>query len=164
LIVANEIEYQQALTHIINTEDKLERYVIQPLLQGDAISLSALFKYGKGVLLSCNQQHIHKIHNQFVLTGCSVNVDNPRRDFYQTLINKVATAMPGLWGYIGIDIIETTNYGPVILEINPRLTTSYVGLGAAIGVNVAARMLDLLAGELEECSPANLTTVNVAIH
>jgi predicted ATP-grasp superfamily ATP-dependent carboligase len=36
-----------------------------------------------------------------------------------------------------------------VLEVNPRLTTSYVGLGAAIGMNPAALVLSLLDGELD---------------
>jgi predicted ATP-grasp superfamily ATP-dependent carboligase len=47
-----------------------------------------------------------------------------------------------LWGYAGIDLILTAG-GPVILEINPRLTTSYVGLRQATGENPATLMLDL---------------------
>jgi tyramine---L-glutamate ligase len=32
----------------------------------------------------------------------------------------------------------------VVLEINPRLTTSYAGLGRALGCNPAGLVLDLL--------------------
>ena len=47
--------------------------------------------------------------------------------------------MPGLIGFVGIDIL--INYNKIyIVEINPRLTTSYVGLYETIGCN----MIDLL--------------------
>ena len=39
--------------------------------------------------------------------------------------------------------------GPVVLEINPRLTTSYVGLRPALGRNPAALVLELLERELD---------------
>jgi predicted ATP-grasp superfamily ATP-dependent carboligase len=41
-----------------------------------------------------------------------------------------------------VDLLDTAN-GPMVLEINPRLTTSCSGLRAATGVNVAARVLGL---------------------
>lgn len=163
-IASNELEYQLALSQIMSADGRISGYVIQPLLQGDAISLSALFKSGQGVLLTCNQQRIHITNNQFVLSGCLVNDDNPRRNLYQTIIGKVAASIPGLWGYIGIDIIETVDQGPVVLEINPRLTTSYAGIGEATGLNIADRVLQLLTGELESVTPTKALTVNVAIH
>jgi len=55
----------------------------------------------------------------------------------------VAQAIPGLWGYVGIDLVDTAD-GPQVIEINPRLTTSYCGLASALGINPAARVLALL--------------------
>ena len=52
-------------------------------------------------------------------------------------------AIPGLWGYVGVDLMLAKE-GPVVLEINPRLTTSYCGLRRALGINTAAMVLDLL--------------------
>ncbi|HEU5303158.1 MAG TPA: ATP-grasp domain-containing protein, partial [Gemmatimonadales bacterium] len=45
-------------------------------------------------------------------------------------------------GYVGVDLI-LTRHGPAVLEINPRLTTSYCGLRQAVGVNTAAVVLSL---------------------
>jgi predicted ATP-grasp superfamily ATP-dependent carboligase len=50
-----------------------------------------------------------------------------------------------LWGYVGVDLVLTGD-GPVVLEINPRLTTSYCALRPALGLNTAALVLDLLKG------------------
>ena len=51
--------------------------------------------------------------------------------------------LPGLAGYVGMDVI--VDDGRVtVLEINPRLTTSYAGLHRAIGRNPAGLVLDLL--------------------
>jgi predicted ATP-grasp superfamily ATP-dependent carboligase len=55
--------------------------------------------------------------------------------------------MPDLWGYVGIDLIDGAT-GPLVLEVNPRLTTSYVGLARAIRMNPAALVLGLLDREL----------------
>jgi predicted ATP-grasp superfamily ATP-dependent carboligase len=134
------------------------RYIIQPYQLGQAASLSCLFKSGQGWLLCCNQQHIVLDQGRFSLQGCLVNAANPKRHFYQHLVAAIAEAMPGLWGYIGIDIIETGGVGPLVLEINPRLTTSYVGIRRATGINVAEQVLQLLNLE-----PDLQPTINQAI-
>ena len=56
-----------------------------------------------------------------------------------SLIDNIKRAMPGLFGFVGIDIL-IRNDMIYIVEINPRLTTSYVGLYETIGCN----MVDLL--------------------
>jgi predicted ATP-grasp superfamily ATP-dependent carboligase len=43
-----------------------------------------------------------------------------------------------------VDLIETAG-GPVVVEVNPRLTTSYAGLRRAIGLNAAELVLGLPA-------------------
>lgn len=120
-----------------------DRYIIQPYQSGQAASLSCLFRKGQGWLLCCNQQQIVLDQGRFSLRGCLVNVDNPKRNFYRHLVAAIAEALPGLWGYIGIDLIETAGVGPLVLEINPRLTTSYVGIRRATGINVAEQVLRL---------------------
>jgi predicted ATP-grasp superfamily ATP-dependent carboligase len=58
------------------------------------------------------------------------------------LARRIAQALPGLWGYVGVDYLETAS-GPVVLEINPRPTTSCCGLRPALGLNLASLVLAL---------------------
>jgi predicted ATP-grasp superfamily ATP-dependent carboligase len=59
----------------------------------------------------------------------------------------VAAALPDLWGIIGVDLIDTKQELQV-LEVNPRITTSYAGLRESTGINPAAMVLDLLHDKL----------------
>jgi predicted ATP-grasp superfamily ATP-dependent carboligase len=120
------------------------QYVIQPHLQGDKTSLSCLFKQGRGWLVCANLQHFEFINQQYHLTGIVVN-HHPDFGLYQQLIDKIAQALPELWGYVGIDLIA--NDKTWVLEINPRLTTSFVGIHEALGINIAEAVLQLLHGE-----------------
>ncbi|MDD2768139.1 MAG: ATP-grasp domain-containing protein [Methylococcus sp.] len=120
------------------------RWIAQPLLEGDALSLSALFAQGRARLLSCNRQHVERAGDGFKLLGCTVNALEDTDGYWQALASSVAAALPELWGYAGIDLIMTAQ-GPRILEINPRLTTSYAGLKKATGENPAAMVLELHA-------------------
>jgi predicted ATP-grasp superfamily ATP-dependent carboligase len=121
------------------------KYIIQPHLYGEKTSLSCLFKNGRAWLLAVNLQQFEIVNNQYQLSAIRVN---HRFDLsaYQGLICAVAEAVPGLWGYAGIDLIETSAQ-TLVLEINPRLTTSFAGLNAALGINPVALVLQLLHGE-----------------
>jgi predicted ATP-grasp superfamily ATP-dependent carboligase len=57
--------------------------------------------------------------------------------------------IPTLLGFIGIDMVlgdDPDGRDDCIIEINPRLTTSYVGLREASRTNLAQAMLDVAAG------------------
>lgn len=123
--------------------DDTEHWIAQPLLQGEPLSLSALFAQGHASLLSCNRQVVETSGDGFVLQACQVNAIADADGRWQMLAEGIAQALPELWGYAGIDLILTAS-GPVILEINPRLTTSYAGLRRATGENPAALTLELL--------------------
>jgi tyramine---L-glutamate ligase len=121
------------------------RYIIQPQLAGQTISLSCLFKQGRGWLLCANQQQFTISKQQYHLAGLVVNyTDNLLA--YNALVDAIALALPDLWGYVGIDLIETPEQ-TWLLEINPRLTTSYVGMHEALGLNVVEAVLQLVHGE-----------------
>lgn len=121
------------------------RYIIQPHRPGKKTSLSCLFKQGRGWLLCANLQQFDIINQQYHLSAIIVN-HQLDLSLYQELVDNIAGALPELWGYVGIDLIETQEER-LVLEINPRLTTSFVGIGAALGINVAAAVLQLLQGE-----------------
>jgi tyramine---L-glutamate ligase len=120
-------------------------YVIQPHIQGKKTSLSCLFKRGSGWLVCVNLQQFEIINQQYHLSKIVVNLDSDLSG-YQGLVDTIAKALPELWGYVGIDLIETPD-DILVLEINPRLTTSFVGINAALGINIAENVLQLLAGK-----------------
>lgn len=64
--------------------------------------------------------------------------------------DQAVRAIPGLRGYVGVDLIlgEREDYArDQVIEINPRLTTSYVGLRALAKTNLAKAMIDVAEGE-----------------
>ncbi len=134
-------------------------FVIQPFIAGRALSLSCLFKSGKAWLLCCNRQTVEIREGKFQLTGCEVNIAHNNKQRYQQLIDKIAVAMPGLWGYVGIDFIEQDDGKLFVLEINPRLTTSYVGISQALGVNMAEQLVQLIVQDPEYNRVLNKTII-----
>src|ERR1700674_1994236 len=118
-------------------------YVLPHYLRGAPLSLSLLCDGESAQLLSCNEQQISIVGSELRFIGVKVNSVQTNRDRYSRLARQIAGAIPGLWGYVGVDLIETTS-GPVVVEINPRLTTSYAGLRQTLGSNPAALVLALL--------------------
>lgn len=60
-------------------------------------------------------------------------------------------SIPGLAGFVGVDVLldleDAESPDDRVVEVNSRLTTSYVGLRALSGVNLAACWLQIVSGE-----------------
>jgi predicted ATP-grasp superfamily ATP-dependent carboligase len=141
-----------------------DRLVAQPWIEGEALSLSMLCHPGTARLLSCNRQQVGIEDSRLTLQGVVVNAFPDVNGCLAELASNIAAAIPGLWGYVGVDLI-LTRHGPVVLEINPRLTTSYCGLRQAVGVNTAAMVLGLLrsGGYADGSAPRTSTAVEIVL-
>jgi predicted ATP-grasp superfamily ATP-dependent carboligase len=140
------------------------RLVAQPWIEGPALSLSLLCTNGRAWLLCCNRQKLRVAGRHLVLEGIAVNAVPDRDGRLAALGGRIAAAMPGLWGYVGVDLVATPS-GPVVLEINPRLTTSYCGLQPALGINAAEMVLALLRPDRRGhwCPPSVQATAEVLL-
>ena len=134
------------------------RLVAQPWLDGEAASLSVHCHDGRATLLAVNRQRLKVSPKGVALLGLEVNALPDPDGRLAALADDVCRAIPGLHGYVGIDLLLGDD-APVVVEVNPRLTTSYVGLGRALGINVARRLLD---GAHREPVPAG-TPVSLAL-
>ncbi len=128
--------------------------VFQPYVHGEARSLSVLCCDRRARLLSCNRQKVELENGVFRFHGVSVNAVADEGGRYAALASDIARALPGLWGYCGVDFIESDT-GPIVIDVNPRLTTSYAGLHRAIGINPAQLVLEL---------PGSIETVAGTMH
>ena len=63
-------------------------------------------------------------------------------------------ALPGLGGFVGIDVVWNEVRGPVVIEVNPRVTSAYVGLSERLGRNLARDVLRLKLMERRHALPA----------
>lgn len=123
------------------------KLVLQPFVAGRVGSLSLLCLHGSARLLGCNELRMAVHDNRFRFLGATVNGLAAMAQRLEPLGQAVAAALPGLWGYAGVDFILAAD-GPVVLDINPRLTVSYAGLRASTGDNPAGAVLALLQGAL----------------
>ncbi|WP_047537210.1 ATP-grasp domain-containing protein [Methylotenera versatilis] len=134
------------LLHWMKQNNKTESHVIQPYQQGVPASISCVMQQGRAQVLSCNTQMISIESNQLSYAGSEVN---GMRDFwheFELFAQKIAAICTDLNGYVGIDVIvDTQNDNQItVVEINPRLTTSYAGLAEATGENPAELIMNTL--------------------
>jgi len=137
--------------------------VAQPWVEGEPWSLSLLCAGGQARLLACNRQRLTWRTGRLQLDAIAVNVRPPADQRVHRLGAEVAAAIEGLWGYVGVDFLLRPD-GPLVLEVNPRLTTSYCGLPAALGRNVAETVLELRRSRaLPAPTPWSAKVVELAI-
>lgn len=122
---------------------------LEPWVEGEPLSLSLLC--GDGCeLLSINRQHIGvDEQGRLAFRGVAVNaltMADERARPLRDLAAQVHEAIPGLAGFVGIDLVWHPRRGPVVIEVNPRVTCAYVGLSAALGRNLSAELLAAHAG------------------
>ena len=135
---------------------ELQRFVVQPYVEGIAASMSVVYRHGQCQLLACNIQHMRFIDGVAKHEGITVNGLLEKKAELLILAEQIGQALPGLEGYVGTDVI-CTETGPVLVEINPRLTTSYAGLRKSLEINVAEFILKDM-GILEPEAEAKIQT------
>lgn len=119
---------------------------VEPWIEGDALSLSLLCRArGDAELLSVNRQRIAvsaagDVHYAGVDIAAIARSD-ARHAALASLACDVAAALPGLRGYVGVDLVWHPQRGPVVIEVNPRVTCAYVGLSRRLSRNLAAEVL-----------------------
>ncbi len=124
-----------------------ESATLEAWVEGEPLSLSLLCGPERVELLSVNRQDIG-IDRDGILSFGGVQIvalaaDEARFAGLQRWATSLANAIPGLRGYVGVDLVWHPQHGPVLIEINPRVTMAYPGLSAALGRNLAAAVLAL---------------------
>jgi predicted ATP-grasp superfamily ATP-dependent carboligase len=87
---------------------------------------------------------------RFTYRGGSLIRETVLAERATSLARQALAALPPALGYVGVDLVlgEAPDGGDdVAIEVNPRLTTSYVGLRAVIKQNLAQAMLAAAAGD-----------------
>ncbi|MCZ7662376.1 MAG: ATP-grasp domain-containing protein [Thermoleophilia bacterium] len=112
-----------------------ESFLLQRYVAGTHASVSLLVGGGEAVALGLNEQWV-RTGIPFEYRGGVAFASHDRRTQALDLARRAVALVPGLRGYVGVDLI-LGDAGCSLIEINPRLTTSYVGLRRVVDVNLA---------------------------
>jgi len=131
-----------------NQPDLQHTHVIQPYLAGVAASISIVSNGQQAYGLSYNLQMLHLQGEQLVYAGGVVNGALEYQPVLKRWINEVQASLPALRGYYGVDILISPQNGKqalvTLIEINPRLTTSYAMLAQTMQCNPAHVILNTM--------------------
>lgn len=109
--------------------------LLQQYVPGTHASVSLLASADDVLPLSLNEQVV-RIGTPFHYEGGAIPLKHRRKRLVMDCARRAVSLVPGLRGYIGVDMVLTEDQFYVI-EINPRLTASYVGLRQIININLA---------------------------
>lgn len=151
-----------------------ETVTLEPWVAGEAMSLSLLVSPVTATcegrpstasveLLSVNRQDIvltakGDVRFDGVHIG-EAHPSDPRLPALQRLAEQTLQALPGLCGFVGIDLVWHATRGPVAIEVNPRVSCAYVGQSRRLGRNLAAEIVTA-----HPLSSAHLTPSPQATH
>lgn len=146
-LVRSERELSQAVCAVRRSQPGA-RIVMQPYLEGLSASVSLLIDGNRTRALTLNAQRV-RAARPFSYHGGRTPLRHPLMDEAIDVARGACEAFVGLRGYVGVDLVLTKSRAFVI-EINPRLTTAYLGVRAALDENVAALALGACSGRLPQ--------------
>lgn len=147
-IVQSYGDFIKASAHLKRTTS-LPYFLLQDHVEGESTSVSILSTGEKTTSLSLNRQNIGFNQGKLTYNGGEVPYQHSLSDDAQDIAEKVVKSMGGLKGYVGVDLLlDEANDEVYILEINPRLTTSYVALRRLLNFNLGEAIIKAVDGEL----------------
>lgn len=121
-----------------------DRAIVQPFVSGQALSVGCLcHEEGFIEVLPIARQHISPSRLQYEGGTIPAEISDKSTALIRELIEAACRTIPGLRGYVGFDVILPMDQPgrPVLVEINPRLTTSYAGYRQLCHDNLAEQLL-----------------------
>jgi predicted ATP-grasp superfamily ATP-dependent carboligase len=127
--------------------------LVQQYVRGVAASVSLVADGCRAVALAVNAQAVCR-SRRFAYRGGTTPLEHPLAAGAVDAALRTCEILPGLRGYVGVDLVLTRS-DAVVIEVNPRLTTAYLGVRSALrgGGNVAALALAACAGALPAPPP-----------
>jgi len=124
-------------------ESMSKQFIAQKMIRGKAASACVISTGDKALSVTLNRQLVTLASpdEESGYYGGVVPFDHSLEREALRAAQRVVEGIGGLKGYVGVDII-LADEDPVVLEVNPRLTTSYVGLRRVVNFNPAEAIVD----------------------
>jgi tyramine---L-glutamate ligase len=130
----------------IKAKSYTNQFIVQEFIIGEAASVSLLVSDGKALAISLNKQNVNVAspHKTSGYIGGCVPFDHSLKEDAFLTAEKAVECFSGLRGYVGIDFVLNKDK-PFVMDVNPRLTTSYLGLSQTVNFNVAQTLIDAIS-------------------
>jgi predicted ATP-grasp superfamily ATP-dependent carboligase len=142
-----------------NSFEYCRAYILQEFIDGRDLSISLIgnssYLNSQITFLSVNSQDVEitnlKTKSEYFGGYTPVEDQEEILNYLSKILNKIDLSK--FIGYYGIDFIQKKNKTVHFLEINPRLTTSYIGLRNVIDINPVELIIN---SKLNSMKPAKL--------
>jgi len=141
-VIRNENQVTDAVDKI-KRESSNKYFVAQELIRGVPVSVSLISTGSEVLPVSLNKQNVSLATPDSISNylGGLVPFENPLKREAFEMAKKIVKSLRGLRGYAGVDLVLTKKE-PVVIEVNPRLTTSYVGMRKTVNFNPAQAIVN----------------------
>jgi len=161
-LVSNRTQFN-ALLQTFATSSHSRPLIWQPFVAGMPLSVAVMVsqQHGRLEVFPTAKQRLSTDGRFHYLGGRIPYSESPSQPIRQLVCN-VCNSIPGLGGYVGIDLIVpiANDHEPLIVEINPRLTTSYLGYRRLADENLAEWFLATESRPQEISWNSNSVTYN----
>jgi predicted ATP-grasp superfamily ATP-dependent carboligase len=144
----------------IKRESASKRFLAQEFIKGAAASVSLVSTGSEALSISLNRQDVTIGAPDAISSynGGLVPFDHPLRRIAFAVAEKIVKSFRDLRGYVGVDLVLTEEEA-VAMEVNPRLTTSYIGLRRVVNFNPAHGIVNAV---LKRELPTNIQSYGYA--
>jgi len=160
LSVISSKDQAAAAVSKIKRESSSKFFVAQEFISGVAASVSLISTGGEALPITLNAQHVTigapEVTSSY--NGGSVPFEHQLKSEAFAMAERIVNFFPNLRGYVGVDLVLTEKE-PVIIEVNPRLTSSYMGLRRVVNFNPAQAMMNAV---LKRELPTNVQSCGYA--
>jgi predicted ATP-grasp superfamily ATP-dependent carboligase len=147
-VVRNSTELS-AVRQRAESQGQAGELIVQPFVRGTAASVAWLIGPSQRIPMLPAAQHLsgdHQLHYQ----GGEIPLPPDLAHRAVQWTDRAIACVDGLLGYVGVDLIlgdAADGSRDSLIELNPRLTTSYIGLRAMAKTNLAMSWLRIVNGE-----------------
>lgn len=121
-----------------------ESWIVQEFKHGIPASYCFLRVHGELKPIVSSFQFVNRVEDQFFYKGGSIPLTPSLDDRALALAKLTLNEFEGLNGWVGVDMIlgdEPNGRNDFVCEINPRLTTAYLGARQYLDVNLASMLV-----------------------
>ncbi|MGQ9642050.1 MAG: ATP-grasp domain-containing protein [Candidatus Bathycorpusculaceae bacterium] len=132
-----------AAVNKIKRESPSKCFIVQKLIKRVSVSVSLISTGEKALPITLNKQMVTLAppHLQSSYNGGIVPFTHSLKKEALNVAQMAVNSLKGLKGYVGVDMVLAKDE-PIVIELNPRLTTSYIGLRNVVNFNQAQAIID----------------------
>jgi len=138
---------QQSVQRLAEEQQPGDQWILQPTISGRACSIGLIGKGNRPAeILLPAEQNIEIVNRSLHYVGGRIPCAIEYADQITRVAEHIRNAIGGFRGYLGVDLIVpsdlSANPRAVVIEVNPRLCTSYTGYRSLCRLNLAEQILD----------------------